>query len=191
MSGNPTSRGGETRWAETKILKRKGYLPSTAIRRGAASGAGTLQSLDFCFCFVLMAAMSVRRLVDSPYVLVRLRCDVCKRRRLPARARLAVKYGAEILLDDLIVRLSADCPWRDEPRGSCGARFADLPPARPPDLPPALLRLRVVKGVEGLRDAIVGHFNGGSALKPQHGTRQPMMPVHLIRIGRSAQPVSL
>ena len=102
-----------------------------------------------------------------------------------------MKYGAEILLDDLIVRLSADCPWRDEPRGSCGARFADLPPARPPDSPPAPLRLRVGEGREGLRDAIVGHFNGGSALKPQHGTRQPMMPVHLIRIGRSAQPVSL
>jgi hypothetical protein len=39
-------------------------------------------------------------------------------------ARLAVKYGAEIRLDDLIVRLSSDCPWRDELRGSCGARFS-------------------------------------------------------------------
>jgi hypothetical protein len=93
-----------------------------------------------------MAAMPVRRLVDFPYVLVRLRCDVCKRAGAYRLARLAVKYGAEILLDDLIVRLSADCPWRDEPRGSCGARFADLPPTLPPDLPPALLRLRVVKG---------------------------------------------
>jgi hypothetical protein len=105
--------------------------------------------LDFCFLFVLMAAMRVRRLVDFPYVLVRLRCDVCKRAGAYRLARLAVKYGAEILLDDLIVRLSADCPWRDEPRGSCGARFADLPPARPPDLPAGLLRLRVVKGGKG------------------------------------------
>jgi hypothetical protein len=96
-----------------------------------------------------MAAMPVRRLVDFPYVLVRLRCDVCKRAGAYRLARLAVKYGAEILLDDLIVRLSADCPWRDEPRGSCGARFADLPPPFPPDLPPALLRLRVVKGGKG------------------------------------------
>jgi hypothetical protein len=54
-----------------------------------------------------------------------------------------------MLLDDLIVRLSADCPWRDDPRGSCGARFADLPPTPPPDLPPALMRLRVVKGGKG------------------------------------------
>src|SRR5262245_40117703 len=56
-----------------------------------------------------MAAMPVRRLVDFPYVLVRLRCDVCKRAGAYRLARLAVKYGAEILLDDLIVRLSSDC----------------------------------------------------------------------------------
>jgi hypothetical protein len=46
--------------------------------------------------------------------------------KCPRLARLAVKYGAEILLDDLIVRLSADCPWRDDPRGKCGARFEDM-----------------------------------------------------------------
>jgi hypothetical protein len=63
----------------------------------------------------------VRRLVDYPWVLVRVRCEMCKRAGAYRLARLAVKYGAEILLDDLIVRLSFDCPWRDEPRGSCGA----------------------------------------------------------------------
>jgi hypothetical protein len=72
----------------------------------------------------------IRRLVDYPWVLVRVRCEVCKRAGAYRLARLAVKYGAEILLDDLIVRLSSDCPWRDEPRGSCGARFSDLPPRR-------------------------------------------------------------
>ena len=61
-------------------------------------------------------------------------------------ARLAVKYGAKILPDDLIARLSADCPWRDEPRETCGARFEDLPARRPPDLPSALRRFRVVRG---------------------------------------------
>jgi hypothetical protein len=55
-------------------------------------------------------------------------------------ARLAVKFGAEILLDDLIVRISADCAWRDDPRGSgCGARFPDLPP----DLPARAMRVIV------------------------------------------------
>jgi hypothetical protein len=91
--------------------------------------------------------MQVRRLVDFPYVLVRLRCEVCNRADAYRFARLAVKYGAEILLDDLIVRLSADCPWRDEPRGSCGARFSDLPPRRPPDVPRP--KMRVIAGGRG------------------------------------------
>jgi hypothetical protein len=90
--------------------------------------------------------VQVRRLVDFPYVLVRLRCELCKRAGSYRLARLAAKYGSEILLDDLIVRLSNDCPWRDDPRGSgCGARFSDLPPRRPPDMPLAR-RLRVVAG---------------------------------------------
>jgi hypothetical protein len=90
--------------------------------------------------------MRVRRLADFPYVLVRLRCDVCKRAGAYRLARLAVKFGAEILLDDLLVRLSADCPWRDDARGPCGARFTDIPPQRPPDLPAGLMRFRVVRG---------------------------------------------
>jgi hypothetical protein len=32
---------------------------------------------------------------------------------------LIVDEDFEVLLDDLIVRLSSDCPWRDGPRGSC------------------------------------------------------------------------
>jgi hypothetical protein len=89
--------------------------------------------------------MAIRRLVDYPIVFVRLRCDACKRAGGYRLARLAVKFGSEILLDDLIVRLSADCAWRDDPRATCGARFVDLPQTRPPDLPPAMRRLRVVK----------------------------------------------
>ena len=70
------------------------------------------------------------------YVLIRLRCDLCHRAGAYRLARLAVKFGSEILLDDLLLRLSADCPWRDDPRGSrCGAYFAGLPPRRPPDMP--------------------------------------------------------
>jgi hypothetical protein len=98
------------------------------------------------FPFRSHMGMAVRRLVDFPYVLVRLRCDACKRAGAYRLARLAVKFGAEILLDDLLVRLSADCPWQDDQRGTCGARFTDLPPRRPPDLPAALMRFRVLKG---------------------------------------------
>ena len=54
--------------------------------------------------------MRLHRLVDFPYVLVRLRCELCKRAGSYRLARLATKFGSEILLDDLIVRLSADCP---------------------------------------------------------------------------------
>jgi hypothetical protein len=92
---------------------------------------------------------TIRRLVDYPWVLVRLRCDVCMRAGSYRLARLAVKFGAEILLDDLIVRLSSDCPWRDDPRGSgCGARFSDLlPPRRPPDMPAR--GMRVIVGGKG------------------------------------------
>ena len=71
--------------------------------------------------------MLVRRLIDFPYILVRLRCDACKRAGAYRLARLAVKFGSEILLDDLLLSLSADCPWRDDPRGTCGVRFVDLP----------------------------------------------------------------
>jgi hypothetical protein len=81
-----------------------------------------------------------------PYVLVRLRCGVCKRSGAHKLARLAARFGSEALLDDVVARLSADCPWQDDPRGGCGARLSDLPPSTPPDLPPAMRWLRVVGG---------------------------------------------
>jgi hypothetical protein len=89
------------------------------------------------------------RLVDYPYVLVRLRCDICKRAGGYRLARLAVKFGADIDIDELVVRISADCPYRDARRrkDNCGAYLCDLKgPPRPPDLPPAMIKLRVVSG---------------------------------------------
>lgn len=53
--------------------------------------------------------MHVQRLVAFPY-LVRLRCELCRRAGSYRLARLAVKYGSEILLDDLVVQLSSDFP---------------------------------------------------------------------------------
>ena len=53
---------------------------------------------------------------------------------------------AKILLGDLIFLLSADCPWRDEPRGDdCRGRFSDLPPRPPLDAPERRL-LRILSG---------------------------------------------
>jgi hypothetical protein len=48
----------------------------------------------------------------------------------------------------LLDRMSQDCPWRDDRKplwkSVCGIKFADLPPNRPPDLPPR--PLKVVQG---------------------------------------------
>lgn len=97
--------------------------------------------------------MGDQRLSEYPYVRVRIACEACQRRGSYRLARLAAKYGPEILLDTLIELLSADCALRriGRTRGGhdmhCKARFPDLhPPQPPPDLPPGLLKLRVIGG---------------------------------------------
>jgi hypothetical protein len=94
------------------------------------------------------------RLADYPYVVVRLGCDLCLRRGQYRLARLAAKFGAEIGLVSLLMRLSADCPWRHDKdaRGKrrtegCQARFVDLGWSRPPpDLPPGAAPIRLIAG---------------------------------------------
>jgi hypothetical protein len=92
------------------------------------------------------------RLVEYPWVVVRLACDGCKRRGAYRLARLAEKFGAEAELEHVLDRLASDCIARggkvklkaDE---QCRARFPDLdhwPPAEPPDLPPGMLGPRLV-----------------------------------------------
>jgi hypothetical protein len=86
----------------------------------------------------------LRRLADFPYVLVRLRCDLCKRAGSYRLARLAVKFGSEILLFTRapLGRLSLA---RRSARKPVRRFFSDLPPRRPPDIP-VRKRLRVVSG---------------------------------------------
>ena len=89
------------------------------------------------------------RLVDYPFVLVRFRCNVCKRAGQSRLARLAHKYGCEATLDEVVERMTRDCPWRKDgafDKSGCGIYCPDLPPRLPPNLPPGLLRLRVIKG---------------------------------------------
>ena len=98
----------------------------------------------------------VDRLSAFPYVRVRIACRHCPRKGSYRLARLAAKYGPEIALEALIAELAFDCPRRrkldERPPGKfgdmqCGAYFLDLvPPQPPPDLPPGLMRLRVVVG---------------------------------------------
>ena len=85
-----------------------------------------------------------------PFVVVRIACRVCSRRGSYRLARLGAKFGPEISLRDLTDRFSYDCLWRAEARGkrgisSCGVYLPDLDHPRPPDLPPGLVTLRLVK----------------------------------------------
>jgi hypothetical protein len=57
----------------------------------------------------------------------------------------------EITLRDLTERFSYDCVWRAEARSkkgksACGVYLPDLEHKRPPDLPPGMVKLRLVKG---------------------------------------------
>lgn len=102
----------------------------------------------------------IRCLAQFPYVIVRIECGMCPSRKGAYRlARLAAKYGPETPLDEVLARISADCPYQRAPRRPgdrepgqyvprCHAYFADLdrPVQPPPDLPPVLMRPRLVKG---------------------------------------------
>jgi hypothetical protein len=88
-----------------------------------------------------------------PFVVVRIACKQCSRAGAYRLARLAAKMGPETLLDDVLRQFSYDCLWREESRAkaalkrqACGVYFPDLEQPRPPDMPPGLARLRLVKG---------------------------------------------
>jgi hypothetical protein len=84
------------------------------------------------------------RLGDYPFVLVRFRCDLCKRSGQSRLARLADKYGCMTTLDELVERMTRDCPWRSDKAfevNGCGVYLPDLPPRVPPDLPPRPLKM--------------------------------------------------
>jgi len=87
------------------------------------------------------------KLSHYPYIVIRIECPTCKRSGRYRLARLADRFGAETSLDAVVHWLSLDCPWRGERRGECQVRLVDLGASgRPPDLPPAMMGLRVVKG---------------------------------------------
>jgi hypothetical protein len=91
------------------------------------------------------------RLALYPFVVVRIACRQCSRKGAYRLARLAAKFGPEITLRDLTNRFSYDCMWRAEARSkkgksACGVYLPDLEHKRPPDLPPGMVKLRLVKG---------------------------------------------
>jgi hypothetical protein len=63
---------------------------------------------------------------------------------------LAAKFGPEISFRDLADRFSYDCLWRAEAHGkkgksACGVYLPILSHLRPPDAPPGMVKLRLVK----------------------------------------------
>jgi hypothetical protein len=105
-------------------------------------------------------AVMVERLCDFPWVIVRVDRPLCPHRQGQYRlARLAEKFGADILLCDLIAAIAGDClrrslPWERSPGEydpKCEARFSDLetPSRPPPDLPPRMRRLTMIQGGKG------------------------------------------
>lgn len=94
------------------------------------------------------------RLVEYPYVVVRIGCNLCSRKGAYRLARLAVAYGPEIDMDELVRKVAKDCPWRphdyersrSQYKPTCHAHLVDLVGGPPPDLPPSVAGLRVIEG---------------------------------------------
>lgn len=98
------------------------------------------------------------KVVEFPYVVVRLGCNLCGRKNAYRLARIAVAFGPEAAMGDVLEKLAASCPWRMKPyersrnqyRPRCHAQFTDLTERTPPDMPPGVGGLRVIEG--GLSD---------------------------------------
>jgi hypothetical protein len=88
-------------------------------------------------------------LLNYPYVVLRLACRYCARVGSYRLVRLAVKFGCEAHLADVVVRLAADCPhWKANKRWpeGCGVFLPDLEaPRRLPNDPVAGV-VRVIEG---------------------------------------------
>ena len=88
------------------------------------------------------------KLADFPYVSVRLACRKCSRKGSYRLARLALRYRSEIGLPELLALLVGECdlwetnrPWKR----ACGAFFVNLEHPKPPDLPAAMTKSRLIK----------------------------------------------
>jgi len=94
------------------------------------------------------------RLRDYPYIVVRFACREYPRVGRYRLAALAERFGADAEMRDVLEAVSSSCHARVERhRGLiCAAYLTDIPSARPPDLPRALLpreRLKIIRGGRG------------------------------------------
>jgi hypothetical protein len=83
--------------------------------------------------------MDRQTLATYPHVVVRIACRNCKRRGSYRLARLAERFGADATLDDVLMKLSADCGLAVNRSNHPGCRRVYLPdletPRRQPDVP--------------------------------------------------------
>lgn len=91
---------------------------------------------------------------DYPWVVVRFRCHYCRRAGDARLAVLAARYGPSTMIGELLRVFMGRCAWssfnlayKPQKYGmKCGGYMPDLNRVGPPDLPPALLGLRLVEG---------------------------------------------
>jgi hypothetical protein len=96
----------------------------------------------------------IRRRDAGTSGLLSFRCGPYRLPRLFAERLLstgAARRQIRTSLHDLTERFSYDCLWRAEARSKkgksvCGVYLPDLERRRPPDLPPRMVKLRLVKG---------------------------------------------
>ena len=130
-----------------------------------------------CSFFVLMPDLSTD-LMSWPYVVIRFRCDFCRRGRDARLVLCAVHYGPRATIGEILDAFRGKC-WRHRTEATgraqkygikCTAEVLDLgSPGRPPDLPSGMTRLRVVKGDNALR----GSQNPFEAIPATKVKRQP------------------
>ena len=80
---------------------------------------------------------------EYPYVLIRFRCDYCRRRADVRSVACAAKYGHRVTMGYLLARFRRGCKWSDEqirkPQKygmKCTGYCYDLYRSLAPDLPP-------------------------------------------------------
>ena len=88
-----------------------------------------------------------------PWVVIRFRCDHCRRGRDARLAACAEKYGADYTIAQLLAIWRGACPRepgvRRKPQKygtKCTGYIGDLGSPPPPDLPDSLRPLRIIRG---------------------------------------------
>ena len=89
-----------------------------------------------------------------PWIVVRFACTKCRTYSNVRLAVLAERFGATMTIELLLAKFHANCPHRPRHKkgrsipweSPCGGYCPDLGTTLPPDLPPSLTGLTLIKG---------------------------------------------